>query len=76
MGLQDARIAAGKAQERVELGAKPQGPEPHPRSPQALTMGSLIDRYEKLRRKEGRNTKTLDEAMRSVRKGALHPIST
>lgn len=69
MSLAEARQAAGKAMQRIDSGARPPAPDPHPRSSDALTLGSLIDRYEKLRRREGGRVKTLDEAMRSVRKG-------
>lgn len=69
MGLREAREAAGRALQRIDSGTRPEPAAPHPRSADALTLGGLIDRYEKLRQKEGRNTKTLAEAMRSVRKG-------
>jgi integrase len=69
MGIADAREAARKASERIDGGVMPAAPAPHPRSPDALTLGGLLDKYEKLRRREGRKIKTLDEAMRLVRRG-------
>ncbi len=69
MGLADARKAASKLAERVEAGAPPEPPAPHPRAA-VLTVGGLIDRYERhRRRKGGRGMKSLDEAMRTVRRG-------
>src|SRR5262249_48062603 len=69
MGLAEGREAAGKAMQRIDAGTKPPPPDPHPRSSDALTLGSLVDRFERLRRREGVRIKTLDESMRSVRKG-------
>jgi integrase len=43
-------------------------PAPHPRASSVLTLGSLLDRYEALRRREGKKIKTLDEAMRLIRR--------
>jgi integrase len=68
MGLAEARSAAARLAERVEAGAQPLPPEPHPRAT-AVTLGELIDRYEMLRRREGRRVKTLTSAMRTVRAG-------
>ena len=67
MGLSEARDAARTLIDRAERGLPPDAPAPHPRSSSALTLGGLIDRYEALRIKEGRRTKTLDEAMRLLR---------
>jgi integrase len=69
MSLADARKAAGKASERIDAGSQPAAPAAHPRSPDALTLGSLIDRYEKLREREGHQTKTLHRSMRALRLG-------
>ena len=69
MGLAEARKAAGDLAERVEAGAPPEAPPPHPRAA-GLTMGQLIDRYEKHRRgKGGKGMKSLDEALRTIRRG-------
>ena len=46
MGLAEAREAARKASERIDSGAMPAAPVPHPRSADALTLGTLFDRYE------------------------------
>ena len=40
-----------------------------------LTLGGLIDKYEDVRRREGRKTKTLDQAMRLIRRN-LEPYLT
>ena len=68
MGLAEARASARKASERIECGVPPAGPAPHPRSPTALTLGALLDRYEVLRTREGRRTKSLPQAMGSLRR--------
>lgn len=68
MGLARAREACHKAAERVESGIMPAAPVPHPRSPDALTLGSLFDRYEALRTREGKQIRTLPEAMRLLRR--------
>ena len=49
MGLAEAREACRKASERIDGGVMPATPAPHPRSPDALTLGSLLDRYETMR---------------------------
>jgi integrase len=72
MGLAEAREAARKASERIDSGVVPASRAPHPRSPDALTLGGLFDRYEALRTREGKRTKTLPEAMRLIRR-ALQP---
>jgi integrase len=68
MGLAEAREACRKASERVDGGVMPAAPVPHPRSADALTLGSLLDRYEALRTREGKRTRTLPEAMRLLRR--------
>jgi integrase len=69
MGLAEARKAADGLAERVEAGVPPEPAKPHPRAA-AITLGDLVDRYERHKRsKGGRGTRTIDEAMRSVRKG-------
>jgi integrase len=61
-----AREAARKLIERVEAGAPIPPPAAHPRA--ALTIGGLIDNYEKLRIKEGTRIKALPDAMASLRR--------
>ena len=71
MSLLQAREAASALLKRVEAGLTPRPAAEeiiHPQSPDMLTLGKLIDRYEKLRRKEARKTKTLDAAMATLRK--------
>jgi len=68
LSLGDARTAARKAAERLDSGVTPAAPAPHPRSPDTLTLGGMIDRYEKLRTKEGGRVKSLPEAMASLRR--------
>ena len=68
MGLADARVAARKASERIDGGVMPAAHAPHPRSPDALTLGGLFDRYEALRTKEGKRIRTLPEAMALLRR--------
>lgn len=67
MELADAREAARRAFERLEKGAPPSPPVPHPRSAAAFTLGALIDRYEQKRLAERHRTKTLPDAMRTLR---------
>ena len=66
MSLAAAREAARKLIERVEAGAPIPPAATHPRA--ALTIGGLIDNYEKLRIKEGARIKALPEAMASLRR--------
>jgi integrase len=68
MGLQAARDAARAAAERIDGGAMPVPSEPHPRSAGALSLGALIDKYERLRTTEGGRIKSLPEAMSSLRR--------
>ena len=67
MGLQQARKAGRDLLARLESGAPAPAPASHPRAGSALTLGALVDRYEKLRLREGHRTKTLTEAMRMLR---------
>lgn len=69
MSLAEARKAFANADNRIDAGATPKPAEPHPRSEDALTLGGLIDAYEKLRKREGHRVKTLPAAMRTLRNG-------
>ena len=75
MGLAEAREACRKASERIDSGVTPKAPAPHPRSPSALTLGGLLDRYEALRVREGKKIKTLPEAMRLLRRSLAPYLS-
>jgi integrase len=66
MGLADARTAARKHAERIDAGTPAPPAAPHPRS--ALTLGTLIDKYEALRSTEGVRVRSLPEAMASLRR--------
>jgi integrase len=66
--LADAREAARKLIGRAEKGVPIEVSAPHPRASSALTLGALLDRYEALRTREGQRTKSLPEAMRSLRR--------
>jgi integrase len=68
MGLADAREACRKASERIDGGAMPKAAAPHPRSPDALTLGALLDRYEAMRLREGQRIKALPKVMRMLRR--------
>jgi hypothetical protein len=67
MELAGAREAARLAFERMEKGAPPSPPVPHPRSAAAFTLAALIDRYEQKRLQERARIKTLPAAMRTLR---------
>jgi integrase len=75
MELGEARDAARKLIERTERGVPPDAPAPHPRSASVLTLGALFDRYEALRTREGKRTKTLPEAMRLIRRSLAPYLS-
>ena len=66
--LAEAREAARQLIDRADRGVPIDAPVPHPRSSSALTLGALFDRYETLRKREGKKIKTLDEAMRLLRR--------
>jgi integrase len=68
MGLSEARDAARKLIERVDSGAPPASPVPHPRSSSALTLGTLLNRYETVRLREGHRIKTFPKTMRALRR--------
>jgi integrase len=69
MGLAEARDAAGAIDKRIDAGLPAAVVElvVHPRSPDALTLGTLFDRYEKMREKEGHRTKRLRRSMMTLR---------
>jgi integrase len=69
MSLSAAREAGRDLVARLESGAPAPVPTPHPRAGSGLTLGALLDRYEKLRLREGHRTKTLASAMRTLRTG-------
>jgi integrase len=68
MGLADAREAGRKLNSRAEKGVPIEVSVPRPRGSSSLTVGALLDRYEVLRTKEGQRTRSLPEAMRSLRR--------
>jgi integrase len=68
MGLMEAREAARNVAERLDSGAPPLPPPPHPRSAAVLTLGGLIDRYEAMRLRERVRVKSLPAAMVTVRR--------
>lgn len=67
MELAEAREAGRKLIERIDSGAPPAEPAPHPRSSSALTLGALLDRYEAVRTREGDRIKSLPKSMRAMR---------
>src|SRR5262245_20379786 len=67
MGLGQARDAARKAIERIDAGAPAPEAAPHPRAIAALTLGNLLDQYERMRVKEGTRIRTLPAAMQTLR---------
>jgi integrase len=68
MELAEAREAARKLIGRADAGVPIETSALHPRASATLTLGTLLDRYEALRTKEGQRTKSLPEAMRSLRR--------
>jgi integrase len=68
VGLTEARDAARSLVDRLDSGAPPAPPPQHPRSAAALTLGGLIDRYEKMRQRERTRVKTLPAAMTVLRR--------
>lgn len=81
VGLADARAEARAIKERVEIGAPVTAPPvEHPKDKEILTVGGLIDAYEKkktepVKQKKGqqnkkqRGTKSLAKALKAVRSG-------
>lgn len=68
MALSEARQAARQAFERLDSGARPEPSPPPPRSDGALTVMQIIDRYELMRREEGKRIKTLGKHLHMVRR--------
>jgi integrase len=68
VGLAEAREAARQHLERLDSGAPPAPAPQHPRSAAILTLGGLIDRYEKMRERERTRVKTLPAAMTVLRR--------
>jgi integrase len=68
VGLIEARDAARNLVERLDCGAPPAPAPQHPRSAATLTLGGLIDRYEKMRERERTRVKTLPAAMAVLRR--------
>jgi integrase len=68
MELGEARDAARRVIERAEKGVPIDDPVPHPRSPDVLTLGGLLDRYEAMRLREGRRIKVLAKTQRALRR--------
>ena len=68
MSLAEARNGAAVIIERAQAGVSPPAPAPHPTSAGILTLGTLIDRYEAMRIKEGSRIKSLDKAMATLRR--------
>ena len=68
MELGEARKAGSKLIERLDSEAPPPPSEPHPPSADTLTLGSLLDRYEAMRVREGQRIKALPKMMRSLRR--------
>jgi integrase len=66
--LAGARDAARDVMKRVDSGAPLTTPAPHPRSPEALSLGGLIDAYEVMRLSERRRIKALPKVMRLLRR--------
>jgi integrase len=70
--LADARETASALLKRVEAGLPAEAEQEavvHPQSPNLMTVGKLIDKYEKMKTKEGVRIKRLPVAMRTIRNG-------
>jgi integrase len=66
--LGPARDAARLMIERADRGLPVRSePAPHPRSPNVLSLGALLDRYEAMRQREGHRVKALPKSMRALR---------
>lgn len=66
MGLAQARDAARELALRVDHGLMPTPPPVHPRDA-GITVGDMLDRYERFRRQKGERVKTLDKKMVFIR---------
>ena len=67
MELATARDTARKLIERADRGIPVETPASHPRSAEALTLGTLLDQYEKMRLREGQRIKSLPKHIRLLR---------
>jgi integrase len=67
MELAEARDSARKLLDRADRGIPVEAPAPHPRSADALTLGALLDQFEKMRLREGQRIKSLPKHMRLLR---------
>lgn len=67
MELGVARDAARAVIDRAERGLPAEAPQPHPRSADVLTLGALLDHYEKMRIREGTRIKALPRTQRVLR---------
>jgi Arm DNA-binding domain len=67
MELGVARDAARAVIDRAERGLPAEAPQPHPRSADVLTLGALLDHYEKMRIREGTRIKALPRTQRLLR---------
>lgn len=68
MGLAEARDEARRRLERINAGAPSAEKATHPKQG-GKTVADIIDAYEAIRRAKGERTKTLDNAMRTIRNG-------
>jgi integrase len=69
MSLLEARTAAANAMNRIEAGSAPAAElVVHPRR-DALSLGTMIDRYEALRRREGADGRYFVDSFRIIRTG-------
>ena len=77
MSLGEAREAARNLADRVDAGMPLAAETPlHPRSPDTLTVGKLLDKYEAMRMKEGVRVKTLPRAMKALRNDLSDYLAT
>ena len=74
-GVGEARDAARRLIDRAERAFRRGSGTASALGRAVLTLGGLIDRYEKLRRREGRKIKTLDEAMQLIRRNLAPYLS-
>jgi integrase len=72
MSLAEARQRASELIQRTEAGAPLTPPVLHPRAVGTVTVGDLLDRYEAMRRREGKRIKSLPKAMQTLRRELKH----